>query len=143
MNDSEVKPVVAVDMPDVPGWWAFEGYMYWSPSKELKALVYVSDIGGGELSASIMEQDNYSHKILSHEYRYPSVFVGKWFKLELPWEQQPPAPQAMTIPDEVRDTMKNALTLLKRDDVFYLAGRHEDEIDAALHWLEGETTHAE
>lgn len=142
MNDSEVQPVVAVDMPDAPGWWAFEGHMYWSPSKELKALVYVSDIGGGELSASIMEQDNYSHKILSHEYRYPSVFVGKWFKLELPWEQQPPATQAME--GKVMEALRR--TVNSKVWSGWLTDQEIDDL-AALHaWIDQQkeaTTHAE
>ncbi len=67
-----------LDMPDGPGWWAFEGKSD-DDEMEYRTVHLVLETRTGLLASG----DN--------EFRHVSYWKGKWYRLTMPWEQPQPA----------------------------------------------------
>lgn len=90
-----------MDMPDGPGWWAFEGGLNYGNGVmlnmhiQMPVRVYWGDTTG----------EWQTHCQLGY---HPARHLdGKWYRLHMPWEQQP-AP-SVSVPDEVRAAIEYAL----------------------------------
>ena len=104
MNAPQPQPM-ALDMPDGPGHWAFEG----------RRRFYNGDLS--DLMQDVVNVVNTSSGMYGYGSRiYPAIqdgdYVGKWTRLYMPWEQSPAQP---TMPDDVREAIRNALTQRKHD----------------------------
>lgn len=73
--ESPAAEPVALDMPDVPGWWAFEGRWRSQETDATWRHVFETEI-----------KDNILYVVASLDYELPSMFVGKWTRLTLPWQ---------------------------------------------------------
>lgn len=72
-----------LDAPDAPGWWAWEGYINYAkgcdPSRAHREVVRVH-------WGSTTKQ----WQVVREHGRHPaSMLIGKWWKVQLPWEVQP------------------------------------------------------
>jgi hypothetical protein len=77
----------ALDFPDGPGWWAFEGY--WTTAFPERAVIfhYVYDIYLMTDGIWYFQMDNDGHPV--------GELTGKWYRLHLPWDAPtPPEPPA-------------------------------------------------
>lgn len=68
----------ALDMPDGPGWWAFEGRRDAVTDEHLQLPCEVFAYDDGELLARLGHLGSYRIKWL----------IGKWTRLCVPWEAQ-------------------------------------------------------
>lgn len=74
------QPAPPIDMPNGPGWWAFEGKVH-KLSKEYRSVGEVINIDGRML----YHLDGYGLCLVEY-------LIGKWYRLTMPWEQEQTAP---------------------------------------------------
>lgn len=90
----DVSDAQPLDMPDGPGFWAFEGQWNVSGALHFKRVWQVITVGGNLL-------------IIGNDGLLPlNKVVGKWYRLTMPWDSPQPQP---AIPDEVRSTLRELL----------------------------------
>jgi hypothetical protein len=76
-----------LDMPDGPGWWAFEGIypmglavpvqfvkrlVLWEPDDDIKVV-------------KMQWEDNKEAHVVYYRY-FSDIIRGKWYRLTMPWE---------------------------------------------------------
>jgi hypothetical protein len=78
----------ALDFPDGPGWWAFEGH--WTTAFPERAVIFhcVYDIYLMTDGIWYFQMDNDGHPV--------GELTGKWYRLHLPWDA--PTPPAVPTP---------------------------------------------
>ena len=76
----------AVDMPDGPGWWAWEGYIKYSDDTSLMSYVQREVVRVYWGSKSKRLYGKHGHGKYTYGIHPVNVMIGKWYRLVMPWE---------------------------------------------------------
>lgn len=77
-----------LDMPDGPGWWAWEGYIKYSDDTLLMSYVQREVVRVYWGSKSKRLYGKHGHGKYTYGIHPTSVMVGKWYRLHMPWDKE-------------------------------------------------------
>lgn len=99
-NEAAASGVAALDAPDSPGFWAFEGTVEIDPNDVMRFPC--------EVVAGYKEDSHYYVRTVWNVYPL-GFFKGKWTRLWLPWQEQRAPVPALPEPDDLALNLLSSL----------------------------------